>query len=141
MHLGTTLLYKLWCLPKFYCQTSVFFETTDWGPRGSFQTLQSLLNQHYESADPCEGPQEELAHPLQNQIAIVWPPAGSRRRKLIESAPETSFNISLQSETPSFTCLGTSRLLCIFISAPVGVRERLKVVRSRCIFFRFKRNC
>lgn len=31
------------------------------------------------------------------------------------------------------TCLGTSRLLCIFISAPVGVRDLVKVVRIRFI--------
>lgn len=29
--------------------------------------------------------------------------------------------------------MGTSRLLWVFISAPVGVLERLKVVRRRCI--------
>lgn len=32
-----------------------------------------------------------------------------------------------------FTCFGTSRLFCIFISAPVGVRDRVKVVRRRCM--------
>lgn len=32
-----------------------------------------------------------------------------------------------------FTCLGTSRLLCVFMSAPVGVRDRVKVVRKRCM--------
>lgn len=31
------------------------------------------------------------------------------------------------------TCRGTSRLLCIFISAPVGVRDLVKVVRIRFI--------
>lgn len=31
------------------------------------------------------------------------------------------------------TCLGTSRLLWVFISAPVGVRDRVNVVRKRCI--------
>lgn len=31
------------------------------------------------------------------------------------------------------TCLGTSRLLCCFMSAPVGVRDRVKVVRNRCM--------
>ena len=31
------------------------------------------------------------------------------------------------------TCRGTSRLLCIFISAPVGVLDLVKVVRIRFI--------
>lgn len=34
------------------------------------------------------------------------------------------------------TCFGTSRLLCVFISAPVGVLERVNVVRIRCIVLR-----
>lgn len=31
------------------------------------------------------------------------------------------------------TCFGTSRLLWVFISAPVGVLDRVKVVRKRCM--------
>lgn len=31
------------------------------------------------------------------------------------------------------TCLGTSKLLWVFISAPVGVLDRVNVVRRRCI--------
>lgn len=31
------------------------------------------------------------------------------------------------------TCFGTSKLLWVFISAPVGVRDRVNVVRKRCI--------
>lgn len=34
------------------------------------------------------------------------------------------------------TCLGTSRLLWVFISAPVGVRDLVNVVRKRCIMLR-----
>lgn len=39
----------------------------------------------------------------------------------------------ISSKEAERTCLGTSRLLWVFISAPVGVLDRLKVVRSRCI--------
>lgn len=39
----------------------------------------------------------------------------------------------ISSKEADLTCLGTSRLDCDFISAPVGVRDLLKVERSLCI--------
>lgn len=59
----------------------------------------------------------------------------SRTRMLVERRA-TSLSILWWSSLITLyhpTCLGTSRLLCIFISAPVGVRDLVNVARNRCI--------
>lgn len=66
-------------------------------------------------------------------ITIVLKQKRKQTKRKQKMTTQQTLNLYVKGFTRTRTCLGTSRLFWVFISAPVGVRERVNVVLKRCI--------